>query len=70
MPVSTPDVATALVWLWILNPVCGPVGVAAKGLGFDVGPVLLDPLGARLAIVAIAAFAVGEGFPGDARRQA
>ena len=62
VPVSTPDVATALVWLWILNPVFGPVGVAAKGLGFDAGPVLLDPLGARLAIVAIAAFAVGEGF--------
>ena len=62
VPVSTPDVATALVWLWILNPVFGPVGVAARALGYDAGPILLDPLGARLAVVAIAAFAVGEGF--------
>jgi multiple sugar transport system permease protein len=62
VPVSTPEVATALVWLWIVNPVFGPVGVAAGALGFDAGPLLLDPLGARLTIVALAAFALGEGF--------
>ena len=62
VPVSTPEVATALVWLWIVNPVFGPLGVAAAALGFDTGPLLLDPLGARLTIVAMAAFALGEGF--------
>lgn len=62
VPASMPDVATALVWLWIVNPVFGPLGVAARGLGFDAGPLLLEPLGARLVIVAVATFALGEGF--------
>lgn len=62
VPVLTPDAATALVWLWVVNPVYGPLGVAARALGFDVGPLLLDPWGARLVIVGISALALGEGF--------
>lgn len=62
VPVVTPDAATALVWLWIVNPVYGPIGVLARAAGFDVGPLLLDKWGARLTIIAISALALGEGF--------
>ena len=61
-PTVVPDVATALIWLWVVNPVYGPVGLVASAFGYGLGPVLLDPTGARLAIVAISAFALGEGF--------
>jgi multiple sugar transport system permease protein len=61
-PAVVPDVATALVWLWVVNPVFGPIGMVASAFGHGLGPVLLDPTGARLTVVAISAFAVGEGF--------
>lgn len=59
VPSILPDAATALVFLWLVNPVYGPLAVA---LAATDGPVLLDRLGARLTIVAIAVFALGEGF--------
>ena len=62
LPVVTPDPATALVWLWVVNPVYGPVGVLARLSGWDGDSLLLDPWGARLTIVAIAVLALGEGF--------
>lgn len=61
VPVLVPDAAIAAVWLWLLNPVYGPLGAAARGLGWG-DPLLLDPWGARLAIVAISTMALGEGF--------
>jgi multiple sugar transport system permease protein len=61
-PVVVPDAATALVWLWVVNPVYGPLGIAARALGFDAGPLLLDPWGARLVVVAVSVLALGEGF--------
>jgi multiple sugar transport system permease protein len=61
-PSVVPDVATALVWLWVVNPVYGPIGLIASAFGAGIGPVMLDPTGARLAVVAISAFALGEGF--------
>ena len=60
VPTVLPDAATALIWLWVVNPVYGPLAVV-----FHAGsgsPLLLDRLGARLTIVAIAVFALGEGF--------
>lgn len=60
-PTVIPDAAMALVWLWIVNPFYGPVGVLARAGGLDV-PVLLDTWGARLTIIAIAVFTLGEGF--------
>lgn len=60
VPSVLPDAATALIWLWVVNPVYGPLAVVLQvGSG---SPLLLDRLGARLTIVAIAVFAVGEGF--------
>lgn len=59
-PAVLPDAATALIWLWVVNPVYGPLAVVLQATGG--GPVLLDRLGARLTIVAVAVFALGEGF--------
>ena len=61
-PVVVPDAAMALVWLWVVNPVYGPLGIVARALGFDAGPLLLDPWGARLVIAAVSVLALGEGF--------
>lgn len=62
LPTVLPDACTALVFLWVVNPVYGPVAVVARALDSTPGPILLDPLGARLTIVAIAVFSLGEGF--------
>jgi multiple sugar transport system permease protein len=62
LPTVLPDAAVALVFLWVVNPVYGPLAVAVRAFDGEPGPVLLDPLGARLTIVAIAVFSLGEGF--------
>ena len=60
VPTVLPDAATALIWLWVVNPVYGPLAVVLQvGTG---SPLLLDRWGARLTIVALAVFALGEGF--------
>jgi multiple sugar transport system permease protein len=59
LPSVIPDIAYALVWLWILNPFYGPLGLALQGLGFD-GDLLLTPWGARSAIVLMGLFQIGE----------
>ncbi len=61
-PAVIPEPATALVWLWIVNPLYGPLGAVVRAFGGTPGPVLLDTWGARLTIVAVSAFALGEGF--------
>jgi multiple sugar transport system permease protein len=55
-PTVLPDPATALIWLWIVNPLYGPLAFVIDT------PVLIDTWGARLTIVAVAVFALGEGF--------
>jgi len=55
-PAVLPDPATALIWLWVVNPLYGPLGLVLDG------PVLVDVWGARLTVVALSVFALGEGF--------
>ncbi len=61
-PSVIPDPATALIWLWIVNPLYGPLGAVIRLAGGTPGPVLIDTWGARLTIVALSVFALGEGF--------
>ncbi|HVE95134.1 MAG TPA: sugar ABC transporter permease [Acidimicrobiales bacterium] len=58
LPTVVPDVALALVWAWLLNPLSGPLALA----GLPIGGVLTDPVGARLAVAVLVAFQLGEGF--------
>lgn len=60
LPSVVPDVAYALLWLWILNPVFGPLGLALKSLNLPSDEWLLSPWGARLSIVLLGLFQIGE----------
>jgi multiple sugar transport system permease protein len=62
LPTVVPDAAYALLWLWLLNPLYGPVAGIASALGLDVPSLLTDPWGARVAIVVMGVFQIGEGF--------
>lgn len=57
LPTVVPDVAYALLWLWLINPLYGPVAAVFGSAG-----ILTDPWGARLALPLIGALQVGEAF--------
>lgn len=61
-PSVVPDVAWALLWLWLLNPLFGPLALAASALGFGTSGVLTDPWATRIAIAVMGAFQIGEAF--------
>ena len=56
LPTVVPDVAYALLWLWLLNPLFGPLAV------IGAGNALVEPWGARIALPVMAAFQIGEAF--------
>jgi len=57
LPTVVPDVAYVLLWLWLLNPLYGPIAGA-----FGLTGLLTDPWGARVALPLMAAFQIGEAF--------
>ena len=59
LPTVVPDVAFALLFLWLLNPLYGPLAAALGRFNPDW---LTDPWGARWAIVGVSLFQIGEGF--------
>ena len=60
LPSVIPDVAYALLWLWLLNPLYGPIAAAVGGVGLP--DPLTDPWSARVAIAVMSAFQIGEAF--------
>jgi multiple sugar transport system permease protein len=60
LPSVVPDIAYALLWLWLLNPFYGPLGLALQAIGFDRLNLLLSPWGARFSIVLMGLFQIGE----------
>lgn len=62
LPTIIPDVPYALVWLWLVNPIYGPINLILRAVGLPAPAWLLEPTTARLVIVAMAAFQLGEGF--------
>jgi multiple sugar transport system permease protein len=62
LPTIVPDVAYALLWLWILNPLYGPLNLALGAVGGPTPQWLTDPVDARRAIVLMSLFQIGEGF--------
>lgn len=62
LPTIIPDVPYALAWLWLVNPVYGPINAILRAVGLPAPAWLLDPTTARLVIVAMATFQLGEGF--------
>ncbi|MGH3876966.1 MAG: carbohydrate ABC transporter permease [Actinophytocola sp.] len=62
LPSAIPDAAWALLWLWILNPLYGPLPALLGALGVPDPGFLTTPWGARLGLVLVLAFQVGEAF--------
>jgi len=62
LPTIVPEAAYTLVWLWILNPVYGPLNLVLGALGLPQPDWMAEAATARLAIVLMALVQIGEGF--------
>jgi multiple sugar transport system permease protein len=62
LPTVVPDAAYALLWLWLLNPLYGPIPAALDATWFGSPGFITDPWAARVAIGVMGAFQIGEGF--------
>lgn len=71
LPTVIPDIAYGLVWLWLFNPLYGPINLLLKVAGdsptttaWGVQPPqwLTHPNDARAAIIIMSLFTIGEGF--------
>ncbi len=70
LPTAVPEIAYGLMWLWLFNPVYGPVNqlltLGGTGgltvLGRTPPAWLTDPNAARAAIIVMSLFTVGEAF--------
>jgi multiple sugar transport system permease protein len=70
LPTAVPEIAYGLLWLWLLNPVYGPINQFLR-LGGENGLTVLgrtppqwltDPPDARAAIILMSLFTAGESF--------
>ncbi|MEV6304469.1 sugar ABC transporter permease [Actinoplanes sp. NPDC051861] len=70
LPAAVPEIAYGLLWLWLLNPLHGPINqVLTMGgqngltvLGRTPPLWLTDPVDARAAIILMSLFTIGETF--------
>jgi multiple sugar transport system permease protein len=62
LPTIIPDVAYALTWTWILNPLYGPLNASLRTLGLFPPPWLADSAWATPALILMSLFQIGEGF--------
>jgi len=70
LPYAVPEVAYGLLWLWLLNPLYGPINQllrvggenGATVLGRTPPQWLTDPVDARAAIILMSLFTIGETF--------
>ncbi len=62
LPTVVPDIAWALVWLWVFNPLFGPLNQLLSIVGI-IGPAWgVEAWPARFAVVIMVAWQLGEGF--------
>ncbi len=62
VPNVVPDIAWALLWLWLLNPAYGPVNQLLALVGLPGPAWMVDEYGARFAVVLMMVWQIGEGF--------
>lgn len=62
IPTIIPEAAYALIWLWILNPLTGPLNLILTALGLPAPAWLTEPGTARLAMIFMSIVQIGEGF--------
>ena len=62
LPTIVPGAAFALAWLWILNPLYGPLNLFLQSIGLNGPAWLVDPTWAKPGLVLMALWQIGEGF--------
>jgi multiple sugar transport system permease protein len=62
MPSIIPTAAFALAWLWILNPLFGPVNLILQAVGINAPAWFIDPQWAKPALALMSLWQIGEGF--------
>lgn len=62
LPTIIPEVAYAVLWLWIFNPSYGPLNRLLRLFGLFEPQWLAEPGSAQAAIIIMALFTLGEGF--------
>jgi multiple sugar transport system permease protein len=62
LPTVVPDVAYALLWLFILNPLYGPMNAFLGLVGLPEPAWFTTASGAMAAVVVMSLFTIGEGF--------
>ena len=62
LPSIMPSAAFALAWLWILNPLYGPLNLLLRAFGLDAPNWLADPQWARPGLILMSLWQIGEGF--------
>jgi multiple sugar transport system permease protein len=62
LPSAIPAAAFALAWLWILNPLYGPLNQLLEACGLNGPGWLADPLWAKPGVALVLLWAVAEGF--------
>ncbi len=62
LPSIIPTAAYALGWLWILNPLFGPLNLLLRAVGIAAPAWFADPLWAKPALILMSFWQIGEGF--------
>lgn len=62
LPDVVPDVAWALLWLWLLNPAYGPVNQLLALVGLPGPAWMVEEWGARFAVILMMSWQIGEGL--------
>lgn len=62
LPTAIPDAAYALMWLWVLNPLYGPLNGLLRAVGLPAPGWLSDSAWALPAIILVSLLQIGEGF--------
>ena len=62
LPTIVPAAAFALAWLWILNPLYGPLNLLLQAVAIEAPAWLVDSAWAKPALVLMGLWQIGEGF--------
>lgn len=62
LPTVIPDIALALLFLWVLNPIFGPLNQLLGMVGLPQPTWLATTWGARVGVAMMLLFPIGEGF--------
>src|SRR5262245_41002283 len=62
LPTVIPDVAYALLWAWIFNPIYGPINAILQALGLPTPAWMVDRATVIWILLVISLYQIGEGF--------